>query len=255
VTSTNFGARIGTIDDPTGDDNGPGTYVYPGDGAFNAGAFDITRFGVYDDGRSYNFVTTIAGDVRNPWGGNQISVQRMNFYVRTGTGTGAVPALVGTNARLSAPYDFVVTGEGFVTPSVQDAAGNTLASGSLLALPSTKQIVVSIPKSAFGTANLASASYAVDMMSRADSGEGVGNIRPVYSLAYWQSTAGTGMSWIHDYRFGGGAGEWTDSNAAKDTDTRDPNVLDILTPAGVSQASALAWSAGTPATLPYVPLG
>ncbi len=33
----------------------------------------MTAFGVYDDGRSYNFVTTIAGELRNPWGGNQIA--------------------------------------------------------------------------------------------------------------------------------------------------------------------------------------
>ncbi|NHC47543.1 glucan 1,4-alpha-glucosidase [Motilibacter aurantiacus] len=255
VTSNNFGTPLGGVDDPSGDDNGPGTYVYPADAAYNAGAFDITRFAVFDDGTSYNFVTTIRGDIRNPWGGNSISVQRLNVYVRTGTGAGAVPALTGTNARLAAPYDVVVTGEGFSTPTVQNAAGGVVATGSLQALPVTRQIAVSIPKSAFGAAGLASASYAVAIMSRADAGEGAGNIRPVYALDYWQSTAGTGMSWIHDHRFGGGAGVWTDAGAARDTDTRDPNVLDILTPPGVTQASALSWSDGVPATLPYVTLG
>ena len=32
-----YGARVGGLTDPTGDDNGPGSYVYPTDGAFNAG--------------------------------------------------------------------------------------------------------------------------------------------------------------------------------------------------------------------------
>ena len=30
------------------------------------------------------------------------------------------------------------------------------------------------------------------------------------------------MSWIKEYRFGGGAGVWTDQNDARDTDTRTP---------------------------------
>ena len=33
------------------------------------------------------------------------------------------------------------------------------------------------------------------------------------------------MSWIHDFRFGGGAGEWTGDNATHDTDTSDPNTI------------------------------
>ncbi|MCU1676669.1 MAG: glucoamylase [Frankiales bacterium] len=255
VTSTNFGTALGTVADPAGDDNGPGTYVYPAAGDFNAGAFDLTNFGVYDDGTHYNFVTTIAGDVNNPWGGNQISFQRLNVYVHT-TGTGAVAALPGTNANVAAPYDFVVVGDGFSGTGVRNAAGTTVAPVSLLALPATHQIVMTVDKSAFGSTSLATATYAVMMLGHADgNGEGVGDIRPVYSKAYWDSTVGTGMSWIHDYRFGGGAGEWTDSNAAKDTDTSDPNTIDILVPAGASQATVLDWTAGSPVTIPYVPLG
>ena len=69
-------------------------------------------------------------------------------------------------------------------------------------------------------------------MSHGGDGEGTGHIRPVYARAYWDSTVGTGMSWIHDFRLGGGAGEYTDANDARDTDTRDPNVVDMLVPAG-----------------------
>jgi glucan 1,4-alpha-glucosidase len=255
VTSTNFGTELGTFDDPAGDDDGPGTYVYPANDAFSAGAFDVTRFGAYDDGTNYNFVTTIAGEVRNPWGGNQIAVQRVNVYLRTGGGTGAVPALPGTNAELAAPYDYVVTADGFNDLGVRDASGATVSGATLLALPATRQIIVSVPKSALGSADLATASYAVVMASHAGDGEGTGHVRPVYDLAYWQSTAGTGMSWIHDYRFGGGAGEWTDANDAHDTDTRDPNVIDLLVPSGQPQSSVLDWQAGAPVTLPYVALG
>jgi glucoamylase len=254
VTSTNFGAQLGTFVDPAGDDNGPGSYVYPANDAFNAGAFDITRFGVYDDGRSYNFVTTIAGEVRNPWGGNQISVQRVNVYVRTGSGGGTVPALPGTNAQLAAPYDWVVTGDGFNDLGVRDASGATVSGATMLALPATNQIIVSVPKEVFGSADLGAASFSVEMLSHAGDGEGTGHVRPVYELGYWQSTAGTDMSWIHDYRFGGGAGMWTGDTDARDTDTSDPNVIDLLVGAGDSQQSVLDWTSTSPVTLPYVQL-
>ena len=92
------------------------------------------------------------------------------------------------------------------------------------------------------------------MMSHAGDDEGAGGIRPVYDLAYWESTAGTDMSWIHEYRFGGGAGEWTGANAARDTDTSDPNVLDILVPDGSSQADVLDSGPPSPVVLPYVAL-
>ncbi|MDQ1679938.1 MAG: hypothetical protein QOI42_797, partial [Frankiaceae bacterium] len=64
----------------------------------------------------------------------------------------------------------------------------------------------------------------------------------------------TGMSWIHDYRFGGGAGEFGPA-PTYDTDTRDPNTIDILVPTGASQSTVLDWNAGSPVTIPYVPLG
>ena len=45
------------------------------------------------------------------------------------------------------------------------------------------------------------------MLSNGESGEGIGFVRPVYSLAYWENPPAS-MPWIKEYRFGGGAGEW-----------------------------------------------
>jgi hypothetical protein len=44
------GTTVLDVTDPSGDDNGPGTYQYPTSGDFAAGSFDITRFlsGYYD---------------------------------------------------------------------------------------------------------------------------------------------------------------------------------------------------------------
>jgi glucan 1,4-alpha-glucosidase len=255
VTSTNFGSLVGALDDPPGDDNGPGTYVYPANDAFNPGAYDLTRFAVYDDAVNANFVVTLAGEVRNPWGGNQISVQRINVYLRAGTGTGSVAALPGTNARLAAPYDLVLTGDGFNDLGVRDAAGTTVGSATLLALPATRQVVISVPRSVLGSVDLATAAYAVVMTSHAGDGEGTGHVRPVYDRAYWESTAGTDMWWIHDYRLGGGAGVYTGDTDARDTDTRDPNVVDVIVPGGAAQAQVLDWTVTAPVTLPYVSFG
>ncbi len=254
VTSTNFGTPVGAIDDPAGDDHGPGTYVYPTNSAFVPGAFDLTRFAVHEAGDTVNLVATIAGEVANPWGGNQISVQRLNVYVRTGTGSGAVPALPGTNAQLAAPYDRVINAAGFDELAVRDASGAIVADARLLALPATRQIVVSVPRAALGGADLAGARFAVALGSHSGGDEGVGGFRPVYDRDFWESTAGTGLSFVREYRFGGGAGEFAGDTAAKDTDTRDPNLLDVVVGPGQTQGAVLDWRAGAPVTLPYVAL-
>lgn len=255
VISTNLGTRVGAVTDPSGDDHGPGSYLYPASGDFVAGAFDLTRFGVYRDGDTVNLALTIAGDLTNPWGGNQISTQRFDIYVGGGAGP-ATPALPGTNADLASPYSYVVTADGW-SSGVKDAGGASVGPVTMRAVPEAHLLIVSVPAAALAGVDLATAGYAVTAMSHADEagGEGIGGIRPVYDGDYWASTAGTGMSWIHDYRFGGGAGQWTGDNAAKDTDTSDPNVLDILVPAGSSQATVLDWRAGSPVVLPYVGLG
>ncbi len=52
VTLANEGGGRTVLDvtDPSGDDNGPGTYQYPTASDFHAGAFDLTRFQVLSDG-------------------------------------------------------------------------------------------------------------------------------------------------------------------------------------------------------------
>ena len=40
--------QVFEMTDPTGDDNGPGTYVYPTNDVFKPGVFDLTKFRVID---------------------------------------------------------------------------------------------------------------------------------------------------------------------------------------------------------------
>ena len=96
------------------------------------------------------------------------------------------------------------------------------------------------------------ARYGVAMFGTAEASEGIGYIRPVYDLAYWQNPP-AGFSWIQEWRFGGGAGVWTDT-PSHDSDLRDPNAIDIIVGAGQSQTVVMNWRISSPVALPMVPL-
>ncbi|HEX9369742.1 MAG TPA: glycoside hydrolase family 15 protein [Roseiflexaceae bacterium] len=57
-----------------------------------------------------------------------------------------------------------------------------------------------------------------------------------------------------EFRFGGGAGELDFGLASKDTDTRDPNALDVIVGPGQTQSSVLDWRTASPVQLPMLPL-
>src|SRR5262249_6276860 len=60
VSNEGGGSTVLDLTDPTGDDNGPGTYQYPTDSAFQPGAFDLTRFQVLSDGTTAYLRATVA---------------------------------------------------------------------------------------------------------------------------------------------------------------------------------------------------
>ncbi len=94
-----------SVDDPQGDDNGPGTYTYPTDGVFKAGVFDIKQFTVGYDEKNVVFRFVFYGPVPNPWGSpNNLAVQTLDVYVDQdpGAGTGNRLLLPGRNAALAA---------------------------------------------------------------------------------------------------------------------------------------------------------
>jgi glucan 1,4-alpha-glucosidase len=254
-TVTAFGARVGGVSDPTGDDNGPGSYVYPTDGAFNAGSFDLTGFDVYQDGGDVRLVTTVLGAINNPWGGNGMSTQRLNIYVKGGTDTTSTPLLPGSNMNAAGTWSRAIVADGRHESSTygEGVYGPDLArvgDARLDVLPTTRQIVVTIPGGVLGGVDLATAGYQVSMFSDADDSEGIGNIRPVYSLECWNAGAGC-PTFIKPFRFGGGAGQWNESLPSVDTDTSDPNAVDIIS-GSAAQSAVLNWTTATPVVVPYV---
>ena len=252
VTVVAFGSRVSGFTDPVGDDNGPGDYRYPTSGAFNPGAFDLTGLDVFTDGADVLFVARIAGDVRNPFGGDEISLQRFNVYLGSDA-SGPVPALPGTNADTASPWSAAVVGDGRFDSAGVYAPGGTTPSvhGTMLAVPQTHQIAVVVPRSALGSVDLATARYGIAMLGNAEPGEGIGFIRPVYDFDYWNNPP-AGMDWVKQFRFGGGAGEIDFGLASKDTDTRDPNTIDVIVGPGQTQSQVLDWRTASPVQLPML---
>ena len=230
-----------------------GQYVYPTNGSFNPGAFDLTGLDVFTDGDDVLFVARIAGEVRNPFGGDKISLQRFNVYLGLGTGS-SVPALPGTNMNTASPWLVAIVGDGrFNTAGAYTTAGLKTASATLLTVPQTHQIAVVVPRSALGGLDLSTARYGVAMFGNSEAGEGIGFVRPVYSFEFWNNPP-PGLEFVKSFRFGGGAGELDFGLESKDTDTRDPNALDVIVGPGQSQSSVLDWQTASPVQLPMLEL-
>jgi glucan 1,4-alpha-glucosidase len=252
-TVLSFGERIGGLADPTGDDNGPGTYTYPTNPVYVPGTFDLTGFDVFSDGDNYVLVTSIAAPIDNPFGGDQISHQKVNVYLGSASATGPSAALPGTNMNTATGWDHVVVVDGrFDQAGVYGTAGTKQAAISLVAIPETRQIAAVVPKAALGVIDAATTRFGVAMFGNAEAGEGLGDIRPVYDPTYWATNP---LGFVRDFRFGGGAGELDSSLPSQDTDTRDPNAIDIIVGAGQDQATVMDWQASNPVALPMVPLG
>ncbi|MBW3666820.1 MAG: hypothetical protein KY394_04405, partial [Actinobacteria bacterium] len=106
------------IDDPTGDDNGPGTYSYPTDAVFLPGSFDLTSFTAGVEGEEVVFTFEVAAPIRNPWDSPVgLSVQTFDVYIDAdpGAGTGARMLIDGRNAALEAGngWEAALTVEGW----------------------------------------------------------------------------------------------------------------------------------------------
>ena len=223
-----YGTKLGGISDAEGDDNGPGSYTYPTNGAFAKGNFDMTQFDAYDDGDSYNFVTILATDINNPWGGNGISTQQFDIYLRDGKATddGVVPLRKGTQTYVKGAWKYAIIADGRYNPGVYAPDGTKVGDLEISAVG--KRIAVIVKKSVLKDIEMKSAQYQVSLYSSAEGGEGVDNVRPVYSAACFAGTAeGCAQSWLHEYRFGGAKGTYT-SESPFITDTSASNAIDII---------------------------
>lgn len=99
------------LSDPSGDDKGPGNYVYPTDAAYTKGCFDMTGVELKKKGSKVEVTVSFAKPIKDPWDsakwqpkGNGFSVQMVQVYLDTDhkKDSGFTTALPGMHAAFAA---------------------------------------------------------------------------------------------------------------------------------------------------------
>jgi carbohydrate-binding DOMON domain-containing protein len=106
VASAALGQEV-SFKDPTGDDKGPGTYVYPTDKVYKAGSFDLTEFKMKVSGEKADFSVSVGSALEDPWGmGGGFATQMVFIFIDTDgkEGSGFTKSLPGLNVAF-APAD------------------------------------------------------------------------------------------------------------------------------------------------------
>ena len=118
-----------SFDDPTGDDKGPGEYVYPTDAVYTRGSFDLTKLEVTPKGKRINVAATVNANLEDPWGmGVGFATQMIFVFIDNAEG-GHTSGLPGLNVEFaeSDAWDKVVVlspqSSGRVKQEVETKAG------------------------------------------------------------------------------------------------------------------------------------
>ena len=93
--------------DPTGDDNGPGSYKYPTDTVYKRGSFDLTDFTFEKKGSKADITLGFNTTLEDPWKmGNGFSVQMAFIFIDTDgkPGSGSTDSLPGLNVKFAPEY-------------------------------------------------------------------------------------------------------------------------------------------------------
>ncbi len=226
VTVTNEGGGTSVLDvtDPAGDDNGPGTYQYPTDSSFVAGSFDLTRYQVLTDGTYAYLRVTLRTLV--PTFGALDGAQLLDVYVHvpgaTATSTQAAFASRNYTISPSGAWSQRVEVQGFAAPVWVNAGGTAVGTPFVLPVQSDRTITVALPEAQFGTP-----------------GSGWG-----FSVVL---TGQDGFSSDQARAFTATPGAFTFGVCAAGDNapictvnpSTVPKAMDVITPAGVSQATEL----------------
>jgi carbohydrate-binding DOMON domain-containing protein len=229
------------LQDPAGDDDGPGSYAYPNNEVYKRGSFDLRKVEIIDKESTVEFRVTLGAAIEDPWDskswdGNGFSLQFVQIYIdidhQKGSGyTGVLPGLGTAKFADDEAWDKVVLlspqGRTRLSAEVRGKAGNMRGG---VVMPSTtrasgKTLVASVKKSELGTPSKTWGYQVVVQSNEGFPDKGDLLTRKV------NETKG-------DHRFGGGS----------DYDC-DPQVLDILAgqakgekSEAADQHKTLAWS-------------
>lgn len=98
-----------TFKDPTGDDKGPGKYVYPTDNVYEKGSFDLTEFSFEQKGDKADVSVTFNTALKDPWNmGQGFSVQMVFVFIDTDgkEGSGNTEGLPGLNVQFAPGHEW-----------------------------------------------------------------------------------------------------------------------------------------------------
>jgi hypothetical protein len=215
------------VADPSGDDNGPGNYAYPTSGDFHAGAFDLQRFQVIDNGT--DIVFRVQARDLSPTFGSPLGAQLVDVYVHdpSATSTSTAASFPQRNYTIAPSFAWsrLVEVQGFGQRYV-DASGATLGPVSITANAVSRFITFSVPKSSLGTPT---SGWGFTVVLTGQDG---------FSPDQARGFAPTPQPFL----FGVCAATSSDAHCTADPATV-PKALDVIAPAGVAQSNELDYTA------------
>ncbi|MGZ4773520.1 MAG: glucodextranase DOMON-like domain-containing protein, partial [Ilumatobacteraceae bacterium] len=146
------GTVVLDVPDPSGDDNGPGNYAYPTNGAFQPGAYDIQQFQVFDAGT--DVILRLKTRDLTPTFGSPLGAQLVDVYVHNpaASTTSTAASNPTRNFTIAAPFAWsqLIQVQGFGQRYI-DASGATVGTVTISANSISRYITVHVPKALFGT--------------------------------------------------------------------------------------------------------
>jgi glucoamylase len=146
------GTTVLSVADPSGDDNGPGTYQYPTASDFVPGSFDLTHFSVSQDGTNVYIETTLRTLVSTF--GAEFGAQLLDIYVHApgAASTSTASAYPGNmNYTIASPWSQRLEAQGFASPAWVNAAGDSLGNAQFVTDSPSGTATLIVPESTFGT--------------------------------------------------------------------------------------------------------
>jgi glucoamylase len=218
------GAVVLSATDPSGDDNGPGTYAYPTDSSFSPGAFDLlglqvsqTTSDVYIQAKIRNLASTF---------GSNFGAQLLDVYVRDpAAASHATAAAFAQRNYTIAPADAWserLEAQGFAPVVWEDPSGASLGNGQLIVDQPSGTATLVLPRSAFGTVG---SGWVLTVALTGQDGFSADQAR-----AFTSTPQG--------FSFGVCTSGASSPICSVDPSTV-PKVMDTVTPAGVSQRTEL----------------
>lgn len=215
LTASPAVAQTVVFNDPTGDDNGPGSYTYPTDSVYLPGSFDLTEFKVEEKGGNVDFSVSVQSRLADPWGmGVGFAVQMAFIFIDTGEG-GNTEGIPGLNVEFAedSRWDRVVIlspqQQSRVLSEARVKVADLLAAGAVVVPRRTtgrgKTISARVSKDEIGSGDIASWGYQVVLQSN----EGFPDRADLLTRRV--------NEYEGQHRFGGG----------HDSDC-DPHVMDVL---------------------------